>query len=65
VTGQFYARDNTGYGTLYYNGTLGGSPSSVFLQVYTNGPSGNVLYTNLSQPLSGGAYALPRGWPRD
>ena len=58
VTGQFYARDDSGLGTLHYNGTLGGSPSSVFLRVLTNGPAGNVLYTNLSQSLAGGAYAF-------
>jgi autotransporter-associated beta strand protein len=58
VHGQFYARDDTGLGTLHYNGTLGGSPSSVFLRVFTNGPSGDVLYTNLSQSLAGGAYAF-------
>ena len=58
VPGQFYARDDTGLGTLYYNGTLGGSPSSVFLKVFTNGPAGDVLYTNLSQSLVGGAYAF-------
>ena len=39
VTGQFYARDDSGLGTLHYNGTLGGSPSSVFLRVLTNGPA--------------------------
>ncbi len=54
VNNQFYARDDTGMGTVFYNGTLGGSPSSVYLKVYTNG----VLYTNLSQTLSGGAYAF-------
>ena len=58
VTGQFYARDDSGWGTLFYNGILGGSPSSVFLKVFTNGPAGDVLYTNLSQSLAGGAYAF-------
>ena len=58
VQGQFYARDDSGLGTLHYNGTLGGSPSSVFLKVFTNGPAGDVLYTNLSQSLAGGAYAF-------
>jgi hypothetical protein len=51
---QFYARDDTGYGTVHYNGTIGGSPNSVFLNVYSNG----VLYTNVSVVPSGGAYAL-------
>ncbi len=58
VNNQFYARDDTGYGTVYYNGTLGGAPTSVFLNIYTNGPGGDVLYTNISQTLSGGSYAF-------
>ncbi|MEI7898982.1 MAG: DUF2341 domain-containing protein [bacterium] len=58
VNNQFYARDDTGYGTVYYRGTLGGAPDSVFLKVYANGPGGDVLCTNLSQTLSSGAYAF-------
>ena len=54
VNGQFFARDNTGFGTIYYNGAVGGSPSSIFLNVYANG----VLYTNLTQTPSGGTYAF-------
>jgi hypothetical protein len=51
---QFFARDDTGYGTIHYNGTIGGSPSAVFLKVFANG----VLYTNVTQTPTGGAYAL-------
>lgn len=58
VNNQFYARDDTGYGTIYYNGTGVGSPDHVFLKVFTNGPTGDVLYTNLTQVPSGGAYAF-------
>ena len=54
VHGQFYARDDTGMGTVYYNGSQDGSPSSVFLKVYTN----DVLYTNITQTLVGGNYAF-------
>ncbi|MCX6927285.1 MAG: DUF2341 domain-containing protein, partial [Verrucomicrobia bacterium] len=54
VHGQFFARDNTGFGTIYYNGTVSGSPGLVVLNVYSNG----VLYTNLSQAPNGSAYAF-------
>jgi hypothetical protein len=33
---QFYARDDKGEGTLYYNGTLGEAADSVFLKVYAD-----------------------------
>ena len=59
VNGQFYARDDTGFGTIYYNGTLSQTATNVFLKVYTNGPSGDVLYTNVSQTLPPNrAYAM-------
>lgn len=54
VTGQFYARDDTGYGTIYYNGALAGSPDSVILKVYTNG----TFSAAYSQTLSNGTYAF-------
>ena len=41
-----------GHGTIYYNGTSPAGPI-VFLNVYTNGPGGDVLYTNVSQALPG------------
>ena len=34
--GQFYARDDKGEGTLYYNGTLTEAADSVFLKVYAD-----------------------------
>ena len=34
--GQFYARDDKGEGTLYYNGTLAEAADSVFLKVYAD-----------------------------
>jgi hypothetical protein len=34
--GQFYARDDKGLGTLYYNGTLTDAADAVFLKLYAN-----------------------------
>ena len=57
--GQFYARDDSGFGTVYYNGTLSQAGTHVFLNVYTNGPGGEGLYTNVSQTLPANrVYAL-------
>ena len=36
VNGQFYARDDSNEGTLYYNGTLTEAAASVFLKVYAD-----------------------------
>ncbi|MEI7899502.1 MAG: DUF2341 domain-containing protein [bacterium] len=59
VDGQFYARDDTGSGTICYNGTLSQAGTNVYLKVYTNGPSGDVLVTHVSQTLPGNkVYAL-------
>ena len=58
VSGQFYARDNSGMGKIYYNGTQGGSPNSVFLKVYTTENGADVLYSTLTQSLVGGNYAF-------
>ena len=59
VNGQFFARDpNTGKGTIYYNGTQSGSPTSVFLKVYTTDTGSDVLYSTLRQALVAGAYAF-------
>ena len=56
---QFYARDDTGLGTVYYNGTIGGSPSAVFITIYTNAGAGDLVYTNISQaPVGGSNYAF-------
>ena len=43
VTGQFFARDPTGYGKIYYNGTQSGAPAGVFLKVYTTDTGSDVL----------------------
>ena len=52
---QFYARADTGEGTLFYNGTLNQTADTVFLKVY----AGEILYKNQSQKLSqDNAYAF-------
>ncbi len=58
VTGQFYARDNSGLGKLYYNGTQSGTPTSVFLKVYTTDTGSDVLYATHTQSLLAGKYAF-------
>ena len=57
VTGQFYARDNSGMGKLYYNGSQSGTPDTVFLKVYTT-DAGDVLYATHRQSLVAGKYAF-------
>ena len=58
VTGQFYARDSSGMGKIYYNGSQAGSPNSVFLKVYTTDTGSDVLYSTLTQSLVAGKYAF-------
>jgi len=57
VDNQFFARDDTGVGTIHYNGTQGGSPTDVFLKVYTT-DGGDALYATHRQALTGTAYAF-------
>jgi hypothetical protein len=45
VDGQFYARDESGFGTLFFNGTLDKPAATVLLRVY----SGEKLYEELTQ----------------
>jgi autotransporter-associated beta strand protein len=58
VNNQFFARDDTGMGTIYYNGTQSNSPASVFLKIYAKPETGaEVQYgETLRQSLVGGAY---------
>ena len=58
VTGQFYARDDSGKGKIYFNGTQSGTPDTVFLKVYTTDTGSDVLYSTLRQSLVGGKYAF-------
>ena len=47
VNNQFYARDNTGTGKLYYNGTVAaGSATSVFLKIYTTDTGTDVIHSS-------------------
>ena len=47
VNNQFYARDNSGTGKLYYNGTLAaGAATSVFLKIYTTDTGTDVTYSS-------------------
>ena len=60
VTHQFFARDDTGKGTIYYNGTQTGA-SAVFLKVYATPDAGTEAPygTTLRQTLTGGgAYTF-------
>ena len=57
VAGQFYARDNSGMGKIYYNGTQSGNPDAVFLKVYAT-DGGDVLYATHRQSLVAGKYAF-------
>ena len=60
VNGQFFARNpNTGFGTVFYNGTQSGTPDTVYLKVYKT-PSGGSesLEATHRQALVGGNYAF-------
>jgi hypothetical protein len=53
--GQFYARDESGEGTLYYNGTLDQTADEVFLKVYAD----DELYKSESgKPNADQSYSL-------
>jgi hypothetical protein len=55
VDNQFYARDDSGQGTLYYNGTLEKPADSVFLKIYAD----DKAYKAESQkPAAGNTYSF-------
>ena len=59
VNNQFIARDDTGFGKVFYNGTQSGSPASVFLKIYTTDTGSDVPYgSTLRQNLVGTNYAF-------
>jgi hypothetical protein len=59
VNGQFFARDDSGFGKIHYNGTQSGPATAVFLQVYTTETGTDVPYGAIHrQTLAGGAYAF-------
>jgi hypothetical protein len=53
--GQFYARDDKGLGTLYYNGTLTEAADSVFLKLYAND---KLIKTEAAKPATDKSYTL-------
>ena len=53
--GQFYARDDKGHGTLYYNGTLDAAADSVFLRLYADD---KLIHTATAKPDADKSYAL-------
>ncbi len=55
VEGQFYARDDKGDGTLFYNGTLTDAADSVFLKVYADG---KLTKTEMAKVAADKSYAL-------
>ena len=59
VDGQFFARDPSGFGTIFYRGTETGSPTSVYLKVFRTDTGSDVQYgATQSQSLVGGAYSF-------
>ena len=55
VEGQFYARDEKGEGTLFYNGTLTDAADSVFLKVYADD---KLTKTETAKVAADKSYAL-------
>ncbi len=53
--GQFYARDDEGEGTLFYNGTLDAAASEVFLKLYADD---KLVKTSTSKPAADKSYTL-------
>ncbi|MCF7733604.1 MAG: DUF2341 domain-containing protein [Akkermansiaceae bacterium] len=53
--GQFYARDDKGLGTLYYNGTLTDAADAVFLKLYADD---KLIKTETAKPAADKSYAL-------
>jgi hypothetical protein len=53
--GQFYARDDKGLGTLYYNGSLTDAADSVFLKLYAND---KLIKTETAKPAADKSYTL-------
>lgn len=53
--GQFYARDEGGEGTLFYNGTLAETADSVFLKLYADD---KLIKTETAKPGANGTYAF-------
>ncbi len=59
VNNQFFARDDTGFGKIFYSGTQAGSPDTVYIKVYTTDTGSDVQYgATLRQALVSGAYSF-------
>ena len=57
VNNQFFARDPSGSGKIFYKGSQSGSPDTVFLKVYTT-TNGEVLSATYRQALVNGNYSF-------
>jgi hypothetical protein len=55
VDHQFFARDDSNEGTLFYNGMLGSAADSVFLKLYAGD---KLIKTELQKPAADKSYAL-------
>jgi hypothetical protein len=55
VDNQFYARDDAGEGTLFYNGTLDGAADAVFLRVFADE---KIFKTETQKPGADKSYAF-------
>ncbi len=53
--GQFYARDDKGLGTLFYNGTLTDAADAVFLKLYADD---KLIKTETAKPAADKSYTL-------
>ena len=53
--GQFFARDDSGEGTLFYNGKLEGAANSIFLRLYADD---KLVETKTAKPGADKSYAL-------
>ena len=57
VDGQFFARDDSGYGKIFYLGTQSGTPETVYLKIYRSVAGVETQYgTTLRQALASGSY---------
>ncbi|MCE9608610.1 MAG: DUF2341 domain-containing protein [Chthoniobacter sp.] len=58
VNNQFFARDNTGFGTIYYRGTQAAPATEVYLKIYRTETGADVLYSTQYQTLVATAYSF-------
>ncbi len=59
IDGQFFARDPSGFGTIFYRGTDTGSPTSVYLKVFRTVNGSETQYgATQTQSLVSGSYSF-------